>query len=102
MKKQIDYVADIMDKWYKAMEKENVGVQPKCATMLGTVLSGYKISLDTEKRDIWAEALTKRGGEFMDWYKSLTKAEQEVYHEKLTHVQAHKRDHVDNKHLLKG
>jgi len=102
MSKQIDYVADIMDKWYKAMENENVQVQPKCATMLGTILSGYKIEFNSDKRDIWAEALTKKGGEFMDWYKSLSKAEQEIYHEKLTHVQDHKRDHVENKQLLKG
>ena len=99
MSKQIDYVADIMDKWYKAMEKENVGVQPKCATMLGTVLSNYNITLNTDKRDIWAEALTIKGGEFIDWYKSLSEAEQNEYHEKLTYVQDRKRDKPQ---LLKG
>ena len=37
----------------------------------------------------------------MDWYKSLTEEEQAIYHEKLTHGQDTKRDHVE-KQLLKG
>ncbi len=102
MNKQHDYVADIMQQWYDAMDKEKVGVQPKCATILGTIMAKYKITEKTDKRDIWAEALTKRGGEFMDWYQALSDAEQKEYHDKLTHMQDHKRDHVDKKHLLKG
>jgi len=98
-----DHISDIMDTWYKAMEKENVGVQPKCATMLGTILTQYKIiPIEGYKRDIWAEALTKKGGEFMDWYKSLSESEQNEYHDALTYAQDHKRDHVDKKQLLKG
>ena len=100
--KKTDYVAEIMQKWYNALEKENVGVQPKCATMLGTILAQYKITQKTDKRDIWAEALTLKGGEFMDWYKNLSETEQNEYHNKLTYIQDHKRDHVDKKHLLKG
>ncbi len=101
MNKQKDYVAEIMQQWYDAMDKEKVGVQPKCATILGTIMAKYNIT-EAEPRDIWAEALTKKGGEFMDWYKSLSTDQQTEYHEKLTHVQDHKRDHVDKKTLLKG
>ena len=43
-----------------------------------------------------------KGGEFMDWYKNLSETEQNEYHNKLTYIQDHKRDHVDKKHLLKG
>jgi hypothetical protein len=100
MGKQKDYIAEIMQQWYDAMDKEKVGVQPKCATILGTIMAKYKIT-EGEPRDIWAEALTKRGGEFMDWYKSLSEAQQKEYHDKLTYAQDHKRDHVD-KQLLKG
>lgn len=101
MKKQKDYVAEIMEQWYNAMDKENVGVQPKCATILGTILAKYNI-IETASRDIWVEALTKTGGEFMAWYKSLSDAQQLEYHDKLNNIQLHKRDHVDNKQLLKG
>ena len=101
MNKQKDYVAEIMQQWYDAMDKEKIGIQPKCATILGTIMAKYKIT-EAEPRDIWAEALTKKGGEFMDWYKSLTDIQQNEYHEKLTYVQDHKRDHVDKKQLLKG
>lgn len=101
MSKQIDYVADIMDKWYKAMENENVGVQPKCATMLGTVLSGYNIILNTSERDIWKEYLDVKGGDFSDWWKGLTKAEKSEW----TKRKEEARDLYDsrfNKQLLKG
>ncbi len=101
MNKQKDYVAEIMQQWYDAMDKEKIGIQPKCATILGTIMAKYKIT-EGEPRDIWAEALTKRGGEFMDWYKNLTKEEQGIYHDKLTNKQDTKRDHVDKKALLKG
>ncbi len=100
MTNEKDYVADIMNQWYEAMEKNKVMVQPKASTLLGTILAGYKIEPSTT-RDIWAEALQLRGGEFMDWYENLTKEEQGIYHDKLTRGQDTKRDHVDKK-LLKG
>ena len=34
MNKQIDYVAQIMQQWYDAMDKEKVGVQPKCVQVV--------------------------------------------------------------------
>jgi len=100
MTNEKDYVADIMNQWYAAMEKNKVMVQPKASTLLGTILAGYKIE-PSITRDIWEEALHLRGGEFMDWYNSLTKEEQGEYHNKLTKGQDTKRDHVDKK-LLKG
>ncbi len=76
-----EHVANIMDKWYKAMQKENVGVQPKASTILGTILADYKIELKSDVRDIWAEAMTIRGGEFPAWYASLSKLEKLQYEE---------------------
>tara|TARA_R110002051_G_scaffold147641_1_gene220406 strand:+ start:263 stop:574 length:312 start_codon:yes stop_codon:yes gene_type:complete len=96
-----DYVADIMNKWYKAMEENKVMVQPKASTLLGTILAGYSIeSLSVTEKDVWAEALTKRGGEFMDWYKLLSEDEQAVYHARLS--QAPDNSVVPSKQLLKG
>ncbi len=100
MKKK-DYVADIMDKWYKAMEKENVQVQPKCATMLGTILSEYKIELVPSIRDIWAEAMTIKGGDFPKWYDSLNtreKGDYETGRQKASELH----DPRNQKTLLKG
>lgn len=102
MNKQKDYVADIMQQWYDAMDKENVGVQPKCVTILGTILAGYKIvPSTTDKRNIWAEAMTITGGEFPKWYDSLNDAEKKEY-EVGRQRASEKYDPRNNKQLLKG
>ena len=99
--KQIDYVADIMDKWYKAMEKENVSVQPKASTILGTILSNYSITDSETKRDIWAIAMTIKGGEFPTWYASLSNSEK-VEYEQGRVTASERYDPRFNKQLLKG
>ena len=99
MSKQKDYVAEIMQQWYDAMDKEKVGVQPKCVTILGTIMSKYKITLSTDKRNIWGEALQLKGGEFLDWYNALTESEKQEYRDKLIPLQDSKRDKPQ---LLKG
>jgi len=98
MNKQIDYVAQIMQQWYDAMDKEKVGVQPKCATILGTIMAKYNITPGTDKRDIWAEALKLPGGEFLPWYNALSENEKQEYKDKLMPLQDSKRD----KQILKG
>ena len=98
--KQKDYVAEIMQQWYDAMDKEKVGVQPKCATILGTILAKYKMTLNTDKRDIWAEAMTIKGGEFTDWYNSLTVAEKREY--EVGRQKASETYDPREKQLLKG
>ncbi len=79
MNKKEDYVADIMEQWYNAMDKENVGVQPKCVTLLGTILAKYNVTLKDAKRDVWAEAMTIKGGDFPTWYASLNELEKKEY-----------------------
>jgi len=92
-----DKVAQIMEEWYAEMVKHNISVQPKASTILGTILAKH---LSTGVRDIWAEALTKRGGEFMDWYKGLSSDEQDIYHTRLS--EAPTNADLVNKQLLKG
>ena len=77
--KEKDFVAEIMDKWYKAMEANKINVQPKVSTILGTILAGYKIDIDTDKRDVWAEYLTVTGGEFPTWFATLTPTERKEF-----------------------
>ena len=100
MTNEKDYVADIMKQWYDVMQKNKVMVQPKASTLLGTILAGYKIEPNAPGRDIWAEALTKTGGEFIDWYKSLSEDEQAVYHAKLSNAPTNA--DLPVKQILKG
>jgi len=48
----MDMTKVIMDKWYKAMEANNISVQPKAATILGTVLTHYNITEKEKQKDI--------------------------------------------------
>ncbi len=72
-----DKVTQIMDEWYTAMGKNGISVQPKASTILGTILAKYM----TQTRDIWAEALTIKGGDFDHWYSSLSNDEKLQYEE---------------------
>jgi len=102
MTNETDYVADIMNKWYEAMQQNKIMVQPKASTILGIILARFKIEpLEEDDRDIWAEALSKRGGEFMEWYKELSETQQAIYHNKLSQAPTNA-DLVGNKALLKG
>jgi len=92
-----DLVVQIMNEWYAEMEKNNISVQPKASTILGTILAKH---LNDGTRDIWAEALTIKGGEFAGWYGSLTAEEKLQYDEgRRKASQNHDPRH---KQLLKG
>jgi len=96
-----DHVVDIMNKWYKAMEENNISVQPKASTILGTILSDYTISTERPKRDIWKEALKVKGGEFAGWYVGLSKSEKLEY-EQGREKASESNDIRNTKQLLKG
>ena len=99
--KRKDYVAEIIEKWLNAMDKENIGVQPKCITILGTMLSQYKVTPKDSVKDIWQQALNIRGGEFADWYSGLSK-EEKVEYDRARAAASAKYDNRNNKELLKG
>jgi len=92
-----DKVAQVMNEWYDAMEKNKIMVQPKASTILGIILSKY---LSDGVRDVWAEALTIKGGEFASWYASLSKEEQLEYD--MGRQRASAKHDPRNKSLLKG
>jgi hypothetical protein len=96
----MDMTKEIMDKWYQAMEKNKISVQPKASTILGTVLSQYKIELKEEEKDIWSEFLTITGGQFAEWYESLSEEEKKIFHKQRE--KAKKSFHSKEKQLLKG
>ena len=90
-----DKVAQIMSEWYQELARYGCQVQPKASTILGTILAKH---LSSETRDIWAEALTVKGGEFASWYASLTNDE------KLQYEEGRKKASLehDPRELLKG
>jgi len=96
----MDMTKEIMNKWYEAMEKNKISVQPKASTILGTVLSQYKIEPKEEQKDIWSEFLTITGGQFAEWYDSLSKEEMKTFHKQRE--KAKKSFHSKGKELLKG
>ena len=76
MKKK-DYVVDIMQQWYDAMGKEKIGVQPKSATILGTILSRYDIKPKERpsKEDLFDTYMNTKAGELEGFWQSLSNAE---------------------------
>tara|TARA_R100000005_G_C4948749_1_gene170181 strand:+ start:323 stop:685 length:363 start_codon:yes stop_codon:yes gene_type:complete len=75
--KNKDYVSDIMQKWYDAMDKHNIGVQPKCVTILGTILAEYEIKLKNKpsKEDLFDQYMNTNAGEFDAFWNRLSEDE---------------------------
>ena len=78
-KKQNDYVADIMQQLYDESYRNGTSITPKVSTILGVILAKYDINLKTTARDIWAEAMTIKGGDFPTWYENLNDSEKLEY-----------------------
>jgi|TARA_R100000081_G_C4747897_1_gene132657 hypothetical protein len=95
----MDMTKEIMNKWYSAMETNKISVQPKAATILGTILAEYDIKQKDEPRDIWSEFLTIDDSQFLDWYTALSEDDKTIFQkqrEKARKNQGNKRS------LLKG
>ncbi len=108
MKKK-DYVADIMQEWYNAMENANVQVQPKTSTMLGQILTKYDIKPKSKssKEELFDQYMNTKGGEWESFWTGLSTDEKEYIEsrrQKLRDEYYSKRNLVDNnaKSLLKG
>ena len=100
MNNEKDQVAQIMNEWYAAMDKNNISVQPKASTILGTILAKH---IPHGKRDIWAEALNVKGGEFAGWHASLSTDEKIEYEKgRLAASKSYDPRENDSKELLKG
>ncbi len=97
-----DYVAQIMDEWYQSMASNNVSVQPKASTLLGTILAKYDIRSKQECRNLWDEFLTVTGGQFKGWYDSLSETDKEEFHKQRQKNACNRNIPIDSKALLKG
>ena len=99
-----DQVAQIMNEWYAAMKKNNISVQPKASTILGTILSKH---LNDSEEDVFDRYMNTKAGEYEAFWASLSN-EEKIYVEKRRQEMRDewysRRGLVDNnaKTLLKG
>ena len=105
-----DLIAEIMNKWYEAMTKNNCSVQPKASTILGTILADYKIKAkkgtDINSEDLWKTYMNTPAGDMHKFWKSLSKSDRkhiEARRQKMRDQYYAERGLVDDqKTLLKG
>ena len=99
-----DKVIQIMNEWYSAMEKNNISVQPKASTILGTILAKH---LNSDEEDVFDRYMNTKSGEFDAFWKSLSndeKAYVEKRRQEMRDQYYAERGLVDHnkKELLKG
>jgi hypothetical protein len=105
MNKQTDRVAQIMKEWYSAMEKNNISVQPKASTILGTILSKH---LNNTEEDVFDTYMNTKAGEHEAFWQSLSNDEKAYVEKRRQEMRDEwyaKRNLVDEyktKVLLKG
>ena len=78
--KEKDTVAQIMNKWYIAMGKNNCSVQPKASTILGTILADYDIkekNINYDADDLWKRYMDVKGGDFDKFWSELSNEEKD-------------------------
>jgi|TARA_B100000519_G_C14125790_1_gene382765 hypothetical protein len=103
-----DYVAEIMQKWYDAMANDNVQVQPKTSTMLGTILAGYDIKPKSKpaKENLWNQYMNTKGGDFQAFWSSLSVDERSYIDARRQQMRdkyyAERGLKDDNRKILKG
>jgi len=75
-----DVVAQIMNKWYITMDKQNLSVQPKASTILGTILADYDIKekdINYDADDLWKRYMDTKGGEWNKFWSGLSNEEKD-------------------------
>ena len=103
-----DYVAEIMQKWYDAMANDNVQVQPKTSTMLGTILAGYDIKPKSKpaKENLWNQYMNTKGGDFQSFWSGLSVDERSYIENRRQQMRdkyyAERGLEDDNRKILKG
>ena len=99
-----DYVAQIMDEWYSSMATNNVSVQPKASTLLGTILAKYDVKPKENIQNIWDEFLSMPSNRFSSWYDSLSEVQKKDFDSQRQKIAVErKRTTLEHsKTLLKG
>jgi len=66
-----DLTIKIMNEWYKAMEKNNISVQPKASTILGTILAKHL----NDSKDVFDQYMNTKASEQASFWQSLSNSE---------------------------
>jgi hypothetical protein len=103
MTKEKDIVIQIINEWYKAMEKNKISVQPKASTILGTILAKH---LNSNEEDVFDQYMNTKAGEMEAFWQSLSNSEKAYVEEKRQEMRdkyyADRGLVDDRKTLLKG
>ena len=98
-----DLVVQIMKEWYEAMDKNNISVQPKASTILGTILAKH---LNSNEEDVFDRYMNTKAGELESFWQSLSNDEKSYVEHKRQEMRdkyyADKNLKDDQKTLLKG
>tara|TARA_R110000744_G_scaffold312799_1_gene420134 strand:- start:25 stop:360 length:336 start_codon:yes stop_codon:yes gene_type:complete len=98
--------ARIVDEWYKVMGKNNISVQPKAATILGTILSKYDIKRKQQVGwDVYDQYMNTPVAELSLFISGLSDTEQVYVEECRAQTKAEfwtARDEAVEKQLLRG
>ena len=106
MNSEKDYVIEIMNKWYSALKKNDSKVEPKAATILGSILSEYDLSPKEKEPDIFDDYLNTSADKMNDFWNGLSDSDKAYVESKRQEMRdqyyANKGLVDDQKILLKG
>jgi len=106
MSQEQDYVIEIMNKWYSALKTNDSTVEPKAATILGSILSEYDLNPKDKAPDVFDTYMNTPAEKMNDFWGALSdsdKAYVEAKRQKMRdQYYANKGLVDDQKTLLKG
>ena len=97
--------ARIVDEWYRVMGENNISVQPKASTILGTILAQYDITPKQHtESDVYEQFMNTTGGNFTNFWENLSDVEKAYVEErrKTFRDKFYAEQHENDKQLLKG
>ena len=97
--------ARIVEEWYRVMGENNISVQPKASTILGTILAQYDITPKQHtESDVYEQFMNTTGGNFTNFWENLSDVEKAYVEErrKTFRDKFYAEQHENDKQLLRG
>ena len=77
MNNEKDYVIEIMKKWYSSLKKNDSTVEPKAATILGSILSEYDLTPKEKEPDVFDTYLNTTADKMNEFWNSLNDSQKQ-------------------------